>query len=88
MHGELESDTSAAQKAAGFGAEVEDTKSQEDNSNVINGLVLFEPGPPPPGLNHDHLSRCQAVRAEHGAASAVQHRENLNGGRRRSGFSR
>jgi hypothetical protein len=50
MHGEVESDTGAAHKAAGSGAEVDDTESQEDGSDVINGLVLFVPGPPPPGL--------------------------------------
>jgi predicted RNA-binding protein with TRAM domain len=50
MHGEVQSDTGAAHKAAGSGAEVEATESQEDGSNEINGLVLFVPGPPHPGL--------------------------------------
>jgi hypothetical protein len=50
LHEELETDICAAHKAAGSGTEKEDAEFQDDDSDVINGLVLFEPGPPPPGL--------------------------------------
>ena len=49
LHGEGETDAGAAHKAAGSGTEKEDAEFQDD-SDVINGLVLFEPGPPPTGL--------------------------------------
>ncbi len=56
MHGAAGTDTgSARHKAAGTGAEmisVDDSTARDDDSqddsNVINGLVLFVPGPPPP----------------------------------------
>jgi hypothetical protein len=50
LHKQVETDTGAAHKAAESGTEKEDTEFQVDDSNVINGLVLFEPGSPPPGL--------------------------------------
>jgi hypothetical protein len=76
MHGEVESDTGAAHKAAGSGAEVDDTESQEDGSNVINGLVLFVPGPPPPGLKSWSMIALSKRSMAHVTASTVQHREN------------
>lgn len=60
MHGAAGTDTgSARHKAAGTDAENsgddgsargDDTDSEDDESDVIDGLVLFMPGPPPPGL--------------------------------------